>query len=614
MRKQNAEFKTAFTSEANQNLKNTDSFGCVELDKFACYVIADGIDDRVDATGAKLAVDTIISTFQEAPSMRKSTLRRCLREANKALKNAQSKMKLKASVTMVVSDYAKLRYAQAGNTRLRLYRDGFLRVQSQDQSLSMDLVRSEKLEPDKLEQHEERHNLYCYLGQEDGFSPYISRKFKLSNADAIVLFTRGIWEHLDDGELKDVMADATDDPQPTVDVAEDLLLSRQPKKLENYTLAAIFCNKIFTDPNRRRKIQKIIMAAIPILLVAVVLAVILFVLYRGRQNDIAEMERSFYDTIEYIQSDNYIRAKESCQKALDLAVKLKDESIQADTSNYMKLIESVLAGDEQLDSAQYADAQRSYLNAQSRSRYADNLGRDYIADRLEQTAAYLSVYDMLSLGDTLAANLQPEKAEEQYLAAKALAGRIYFDKGRDDAIRALEQLYTDQKAELEENAAAAQQAADDQAAAAGVLSEGDAAFARGDYESALAFYTTAMQKYDALEDEAQIAALQVKVNAAQNKLDGQREQEQEAGDYMARAETAYLEHDYIRAKKYYLLAKDVYAQLKNDDKVAEVTRRIELVELGVSEAAAQSAPTPEPTETPEPEQTPDPSETPEPIG
>lgn len=42
MRKQNSEFLTAFTSEASRKIKNTDFFGFVELDKFACYVIADG--------------------------------------------------------------------------------------------------------------------------------------------------------------------------------------------------------------------------------------------------------------------------------------------------------------------------------------------------------------------------------------------------------------------------------------------------------------------------------------------------------------------------------------------------------------------------------------------
>lgn len=115
----------------------------MELDKYACYVIADGIDDQVDGMSAKLAVDTIISAFTEAPSMRKGALRRYLRSANKALLTADSKMRLKASVTVVVTNYVKMRYGQAGNTRFRLYRDGFLRAQSRDQSLSMDLVKAE---------------------------------------------------------------------------------------------------------------------------------------------------------------------------------------------------------------------------------------------------------------------------------------------------------------------------------------------------------------------------------------------------------------------------------------------------------------------------------------
>ena len=97
MRKQNSEFLTAFTSEASRKIKNTDYFGFVELDKFACYVIADGIDDDVDAISAKLTVDTVVSAFMESPSMSKRAVRRYLRAANRALLTAHSKMRLKAS-------------------------------------------------------------------------------------------------------------------------------------------------------------------------------------------------------------------------------------------------------------------------------------------------------------------------------------------------------------------------------------------------------------------------------------------------------------------------------------------------------------------------------------
>ena len=143
------------------------------------------------------------------------------------------------------------------------------------------------------------------------------------------------------------------------------------------------------------------------------------------------MEQSFYDTIEYIQADNYVRAKEECQKALDLAEGLSDKEIQEDAGNYMKLIESVIAGDDALTGGEYSDAQRNFLNARNRTRYADNLGLDYIDDRLEQTSQYMSVYELISLGDTLAQGQQYDKAEEQYLTAKALAAQLYGGAGAD---------------------------------------------------------------------------------------------------------------------------------------------------------------------------------------
>ena len=51
MRKQNSEFLTAFISEASRKIKNTDYFGFVELDNYACYVIADGITNMREASG-----------------------------------------------------------------------------------------------------------------------------------------------------------------------------------------------------------------------------------------------------------------------------------------------------------------------------------------------------------------------------------------------------------------------------------------------------------------------------------------------------------------------------------------------------------------------------------
>lgn len=585
MRKQNSEFLTAFTSEASNDIKNTDYFGYVELDQYACYVIADGIDDQLEAVSAKLAVSAAVSAFSEDPSMRKKTLRRCLKAANQVLIAAKSKLKLKASLTIVITDYVRIRYGQAGNIRLRLYRDGFVKEQSSDQSLAVDLAKANKIPQDKVAQHEERNNLYTYLGQEKNFLPYISKKIKLTNTDVIALYTRDVWEHIDEGELKDVFADATDKPEETVANIEDLLLSRQPEDLRKYTLAVVFVNKIYQDPNKRRKIKKIILAIVIVLLVIALVIVLVLFFQKRRQSKIANMQKKYTDTIEYIQMNNYARAQECCNEAADFALSLHDKKMQTETGICLKLIEAVIAADDLMSNGEYTQAQSGYREAAIRARYADNLGLDYINDQLARTAGYISVYDYIYLGDSLAEKRLYDAAEEKYLEARAQAARLYFDKGRDAAVSALDKLYEDK----EEEEAAKKEEREQQLAAedsaANYVTQGDTAYAQGDYESAKVHYVGALQKYEELGDEAQKKVIEGKLSAAEEKCALKETQLEEAQDYTARAAEAIADGSYTDAKKYYLLARDIYAGMKDDDKVKEMERKMELLDMKKEEAA-----------------------------
>lgn len=105
MRKQNSDFEARFISEEGSRLKNRDYFGYVELDEFACYVIADGITEVTDVESARLAIETVILSFQENPSLSKRTVKRLLKRANRALLGKESDRRLKASITVVVTDY-----------------------------------------------------------------------------------------------------------------------------------------------------------------------------------------------------------------------------------------------------------------------------------------------------------------------------------------------------------------------------------------------------------------------------------------------------------------------------------------------------------------------------
>lgn len=579
MRKQNSEFLTAFTSEAGKDIKNTDYFGFVELDDFACYVIADGIDDQLEALSAKLAVTAATAAFLEAPSMSRRTVKRCLKAANRALLEAKSKTSLKASIIIVLTNYVKLRYGQAGNIRLRLYRNGFLSHGTTDQSLTMDMVKEEKVSQDKVAAHIERNNLYTYLGQEKEFHPVVSKKLKLTDADVLALYTRGVWEYVDEGEIRDAVAEASKEPQETVNSIEDMLLSRQPENLDKYTLTVIFFNKLFTDPNKKRRFRRILMLMIPVVLAAATITVLLLVRHNKRLEKREQMELCYTDTIEYIQMDNYVRAEEKCGSAAELANELKDMQMTAELGDLMKLIEAVLQGQQLLEEEKYTEAQEAFLEASKRAEYVDRLGADYISRRLELTAAYISVYDLIYLGDALTANQQYDKAEEKYLEAKAQASKIYFDEGRTEALDALERLYETQKEQLQEEDEKRKEQLLQEEAGTSLLAQGDAAFAQGDYESAKVYYSSALQKFVQLQDEAQQEAVSGKLDITEKKIAEKEAQEKEAEEYIRRAEEASDAGNYNSARKYYLLAKDVYAGIKEEEKLAEITRRMEMLSI-----------------------------------
>lgn len=577
MRKYNSSFKTAFISEEGGKLKNNDYFGFVELDKYACYVIADGITDMRDSQSAKEAIVAVISAFQNAPGISRRKIKGYLRYANKELLKRKSYDKLKASLTVVVTNYEKFRYGYAGNTRLRLYRDGRRILNTSDMSLSQDMVKAERLAEDKLARHEERNNLYSYLGKEH-FKPFVSKKIKLVNGDIITLYTRGIWENVDEGELDDVFAETGNEPIEECDKVEDLLLSRQPKDLDNYTFAAIYVDKIFVDPNRKKRIKMIITITLIILVLSLIIGVVIYLWRRDRAQKREDMAQYFANTETYIEDKNFIRAKEECDKALELAGKLRDKEAEERYNAYLVCLEVIIRADDSYAEGNYSEAADSYLAAKTRTRYADNIALDYIENKLLQIDRYEQVFDNIALGDRLLELGSYEMAEQKYLEAQKGAASIYFLEGKQQALDALDKLYAEWSAargKLEQQSA--EQAADE-VAAAELVSQGDNAYSEGDYDGAMVFYLIALEKYTKMEDTVQVAFLNKKIIALNEKKNEVEDRMAEAKEFEELARMYEEEKDYEQAKIQYQYAKEIYEELGKSNKADEIQGKVDIVD------------------------------------
>ena len=565
MRKYNSSIKTAFLSEAGSQLSNNDYFGFVELDNYACYVIADGITNMREALGAKAAISAVIDAFQREPGISKRKIKGYLKSANRELLQGKSYEKQKASVTAVVTDYVKFRYGHVGNTRLRLYREGRCILTTLDMSLSQDMVQEGAITQDKVARHEERNNLYAYLGREH-FKPFLSKKKKFCNGDIITLYTRGIWENV-----------------------EDLLLSRQPANLENYTFAAIYIEKTFTDPERKKRIKKAVTISITILMIAAVAALIIYLWHRGRVQKRTDMEQYFSNAQQYIESDNFLRAKEECAKALEQAQKLKDREAVNRYQTYLMCMESVIGADDAYTGGDYAGAKDAYIKAGEQVRYADNAGLMYIERKLRQIREYEQVFDSIELGDRLLEHDNYEQAEEKYLDAKEKASSIYFNDGKQQALDALDKLYEEwsavkeeeEKEKKEQEKQSEEQAAKlaaEQAAAAELVRQGEEAFSQGDLDGANVFYLIAMEKYAALDDTAQIEFLNMKIAALKEKQEEVAERVEDAKALEELARLLEEQKDYAQAKIHYQYAKAVYVEIGKNNKADEVQGKIDLID------------------------------------
>lgn len=573
MRKQNSDFRTAFISEAGNQLKNNDYFGFVELDEYACYVIADGITDLPDTDSARLAIETVILYFQESPSLSKGCMKRLIREANRALVNRESYRRQEASLTVILTDYSRFRYGYLGNTRLRMYRGGQMFLQTRDMSLTRDLADRERIPKDVLQEHEERNNLYSYLGQSH-IKPYISKKIKLMDTDILTLYTRGIWENVDEGSLDDVFSQADNEVQGALDNVEELLLSGQPENLENYTFAAVFINKIYADPQKAKKRKKIIIISV-VAVIAVLLIVCLCVFfYRRKQRRIADMNYYFTNTVEYVNTGNFVRAKEECGKSAELADKVRDDVMRDRLQEYLFVIETVILGDESFSRQNYSEAAEHYHSALERTRYADLIGSDYMETKLDLIADYLAVTDYITLGDSLLEKGDYEKAEEKYLSAKKQAAALHDTEGTETAMAALEKLYAEWEQAREEQEQQADARAEKEVAAAELTASGDNACLEQDFVGAKVYYTMALTRYQELGDTVSEMYIYQKIETVEGKLAEQAEKREKAESLEQQAAQAQGNGDPWGAKSLYLQAKNLYLELKSD---ADVERLANLV-------------------------------------
>ena len=538
MRRSNSEFQTLHISEEGQKLSNRDYFGYVEMDDFACYVLADSLDAEPSVNSARLAVESILRSFTEAPAMRKRTLRKYIIRAHKELLSERGGMHLKASVVVAVTDYRKLCCFHAGNSRLYWIRNARILERTLDHSLTQNLLEQEKIPLDQAAAHEERNNLYSFLGGRKRPQITASRKRKLENGDMFVLMTRGVWEQCPEQEFLQIANDAKE-PKDILEQTEDCVLKKQEEhSIDNYSLAVTFVNKVYQSPKKPVSVKKVLMTVLPILLAVSVTITMLCLRHRNNRQKTQEMFRYMDSGEAYIGLNNYQKAAEEYKEAGTLAKKLKRTKQQDEAGQYAKLAEQVILADEALLAGEYQKAQELYSAAREMSIQTGNAGLSYIESQLDRTLGYVHVFDLIAQGEHKEEYGNLEGAVALYKEAKDQSAALYYKEGKEEALRlqmaaeeAMEQQKMEEEARLQEQITADvaslavenEQKASDQQSAADMENQGNALLADKMYEEAITFYQTAQSLYKSLGMEDLAERIGQKITAAQAGMEADEE-------------------------------------------------------------------------------------------
>ncbi|MCS1394018.1 serine/threonine protein phosphatase [Lysinibacillus boronitolerans] len=508
MRKENSDFKTSFLSEAGSFLQNKDYFAYTELDDVACWVAVKGLDSDQEISSAELAVKAILEKFMEKPSMSRRSIKKYLKNAQAILQAQSLRVRLKASIVIVISDYSKMIVAVAGNSRLYHFRNGTLSYKTTDQSLAQEIVNSRNRSLD-ISQHEERSNLLNYLGKPEDFKPFVSKKMKLLDGDVLVLCTAGFWEDVNEIEMADALED-TKDPEQYTDLLEEVLLSRQRKVVNNYTIATIFANKVYQETNKK-KMKYIKMIAAALIVALVVGGSTIF--YQAKQaKKMAELTVEMKDHEKsgnlYFQDGNYEKALLEYSEGRNAAKKLKDPIHRNLLAKKLRITDLILNGDKSAEAGKFTDALEQYEKAKKEGKLIKNFGKEATEQRIANMDTIVQIAEAVKDGDFRFEAEDYNGALETYEKARKKALTISYT-GEPQIKTKIEE--TEAKiAELKK--------AQKELKAEGLEKSGDHSYARQEYGKAIEYYTLAQEIYQETELLSKVLGLERKVMNANDKL------------------------------------------------------------------------------------------------
>lgn len=596
MRNLNSKLVMDFISEQGYDPIEKTYVAYTPLENYVCMAVAESYDNETDENSAQLAVEAVLTAFEKKPSLKR--LREYIRYANEQILLHSTRCQLKVSITVLVSDYTRMRYAYCGNTKLYILYENIFTHISKTQTKFQQQLEEESEEPPEAE---EIHNLTEYLGREERVKPFVSKTMELIEGSTILFATSNLWGRLSEIEILDAY-EYTKTGREFLEILQELLLSLQEEhdqRMGSFTTAFLYIEKTFKeDVQKKKKKKRIIWTVIIVLAVVfIVVSIVILCMRALDRRKIREVETYDKRGTRYMDYSNYTKALTEYEQAVRQAegLSLHNGQYTEEKRDLLDMVterEAILTLYQEAEAAylagEYEQALKLYGQIQKEAVYQgfDALSAD-AEKKTEEITLRLQIMQYISLGDMYQSTEDYDEALFQYnralseltkmmdltlqgdVQAKIFAIRQKQKESEQEQAQAQQEAEAQQaEAEAEEKAAAADRAVIKIntyiANANNALEEGRTRRARELYKQALSRYnkfTGSNEDADKLYQD--ITALGQAITEAEIKAEEEAQEERlaQASKYALQAKEAARGGDTAKAKELYEDALAVYREL-----------------------------------------------------
>jgi len=434
MRRVNSSIIVDFNSEKGGDSSERTYFAYIPLENMACYAVAESYDGDNDINSAKLAVESVLTAFERNPSLK--NLKQYIRYAHDQIVANSVKNKLEAAITVVVTDYTRIRYASCGNIKLFLISDNAFYLKGETQTYYRHAADEYGMDKAPIA---ENKNLLQYLGMKTRPIPYVSPKIVLLEESTALFATCNFWERVDDVEILDAYEES--DRETFIGNIQELYLLTQLKDpaIKSYTLASLFIEKTFKEDtaNKKKRRRLILLIAAIALLLAIIAYIIISIMRSGDRRAMAEIENLDGEGIRYSNYGNYSRAFEQYEEASGLTGKLRNnlqyiqakKALTAMIAERWHLFNNIRIGDEYMEAGDYHVALEAYKNAQTAYHdayeaagvHSGIMVSEILDDKIGMVEKYIAVSDMTKIGELYDIEELYQEALEYFKEAEGIA-------------------------------------------------------------------------------------------------------------------------------------------------------------------------------------------------